>query len=72
MWHFGGDSSIEYTRERFYARMEVGENALLYYHPYLNHSYFVGVFTAGRDGKDGRSHMVQSFPLFSIGFGGVL
>ena len=39
---------------------------------YLNHSYFVGIFTAGRDGKDGRGPIVQSFPLFSIEFGGVL
>ena len=29
MWHFGVDSSIEYTRKGFYARWEVGENALL-------------------------------------------
>ena len=29
MWHFGVDSSNEYTRERFYARWEVGRNALL-------------------------------------------
>jgi hypothetical protein len=29
-------------------------------------------FTAGRDGKDGRDHIVQSFPLFSIEFGGLL
>lgn len=29
MWHFGVDCSIEYTGERFYARWEVGENALL-------------------------------------------
>jgi hypothetical protein len=34
--------------------------------------YFVGIFTAGRDGKDGRGPMVQSFPLLSKGFGGLL
>src|SRR5947209_766158 len=35
-------------------------------HPYLNLCYFVGVFTAGRDGKDGRGHTVQSFPQHRV------
>jgi hypothetical protein len=39
---------------------------------YLDLCYFVCMFTAGRGGKDGRAHTVQSFPLFSIGFGGLL
>ena len=29
MWHFGADSSIEYTGEKFSASWEVGENALI-------------------------------------------
>ena len=29
------------------------------------------MFTAGRDGKDGKGPMVQSFPLFSVEFGGI-
>ena len=37
--------------------------------PYLNLCYFVGMFAAGRDGKDGRGPMVKSFPLFRKRFG---
>ena len=42
------------------------------YHPYLDLCCFVGLLTAGRDGKDGRGPMVQSFLLLSKKFGGLL